>query len=84
MTRQIAKRLFLFAAALVVLLAVSMCGDKNQTDDAQAALADEPVLTTEEQRAYRAETAVEADEKINDDNFEKEYLALKKEIEADL
>ena len=45
---------------------------------------DEPVLTNEEQRAFRVEATLEADAQINGDNFEKMLLTLKKEIEADL
>lgn len=47
------------------------------------ALENEPVLTREEQRAYREEAAVKADEQITEANFKEKYLKLKKEIEAD-
>ena len=87
MTRRKLKDIVLFSVLGLFLFTAAMCGDskdkpaENSTDTEKDTTAG--ILTVDEQRALRAEYGIDADKRITERNFDKEFESLKKEIEED-
>ena len=88
MNLTIFKRVGLSLGLFTMLLALPHCGGSNESkeqDTAAGEKIEKPiVLTTEEQRALKAEYSIQADKEISESNLAQTFEDLKKEIEADL
>jgi hypothetical protein len=81
------KRVGLSLGLFAMLLALPHCGsnEAKEQDTAAGEKIEKPiVLTTEEQRALKAEYSIQADKEISESNLAQTFENLKKEIEADL